>query len=185
MNRDFMQINDTDYVISHGNGKIYLAKSNNNIERILMLENDIEFINKNIIRNDKFLKKVNFNEKARKLLNIFILIGGISITLAGISSSFGVIKTLVVTTYALLIMKTMGSAMYGIKILNKRKIKKLTSYIETNSQRVEKLTKELEELKTKSNYQKISYSKTQIKPMKQPTYEHSQNKVKPNIIKAW
>lgn len=68
--------------------------------------------------------------------------------------------------------------MYGIKILNKRKIKKLTSYIETNLQRVEKLTKELEELKTKSNYQKISYSKTQIKPMKQPTYEHSQNKVK-------
>lgn len=108
MNRDFMQINDTDYVISHSNGKIYLAKSNNNIERILMLENDIEFINKNIIRNDKFLKKVNFNEKARKLLNIFILIGGISITLAGISSSFGVIKTLVITTYALLIMKAMG-----------------------------------------------------------------------------
>ena len=178
MNKEFMQINDTDYVVTNDDGEIYLAKSNNNIERILMLEDDIEFINKNIIRNNKFLKKVNFNEKARKLLNILILIGGISLTLVGISSSFGITKTLVVTTCALLIVKAMGSAMYGIKILNKRKIKKLTAYIEYNSQRVKTLTKELEELKTKNNYQVIPYSQTHISPMKQPTYEHSQNKVK-------
>ena len=172
------QINDTDYFIYHFNGKSYLAKYNKNIERMLMLEEDIEFINKNIIRNDKFLKEVNFNEKARKLLNIVILIGGILITLTGFSGSFGIIKSLVVATCISLIMKALITGIFGIKILNKRKIKKLTAYIEYNSQRAEKLTKELEELKSKNNYQATSYSQTHINPMKQPTYERSQNKVK-------
>lgn len=38
------QINDTDYFIYHFNGKSYLAKYNKNIERMLMLEEDIDLL---------------------------------------------------------------------------------------------------------------------------------------------
>ena len=99
------------------------------------------------------------------------------VTLAGFSGSFGIIKVLVVTIYALLIMKTLTSVMYGIKILNKRKIKKITKAINNRLQEIETLTKELKELKTKSNYQVMPYSETHINPMKQPT-KHNIYKIK-------
>lgn len=178
MNKEYTQINDTDYIVSNDNGMIDLVKANDNIEEILIKENEIEEANNNIVKNNRELKEVKFNEKSRKTVNALLLIGGILVTLAGISGSFGIIKVLVVTIYALLIMKAMGSVMFGIKILNKRKIKNLTSSIENDSHKVETLTKELKELKDKSNYQKMPYSETHINPMQQPTYGHSQNKVK-------
>ena len=49
--------------------------------------------------------------------------------------------------------------------------------IKTDLQKVEILTKELEELKTNSNYQVLSYSKTNIKPMIQPNNEYKQKKI--------
>ena len=88
-----------------------------------MKENEIEEANNNIVKNNKELKEVKFYEDSRKISNIFTVIGGILMTLAGVSGSFGIIKTLVVTTYALLIMKVLFTCMFGIKILNKRKIK--------------------------------------------------------------
>lgn len=108
---------------------IDLVKANDNIEEILIKENEIEEANNNIVKNNRELKEVKFNEKSRKTVNALPLIGGILVTLAGISGSFGIIKVLVVTIYALLIMKTLTSVMYGIKILNKRKIKKITKAI--------------------------------------------------------
>ena len=178
MNKEYTRINDTDYIVSSDKGEIDLVKVNSNIEEILMKENEIEEANNNIVKNNKELKEVKYNEESRKISNIFTVIGGILMTLAGVSGSFGIIKTLVVTTYALLIMKALFTCMFGIKILNKRKIKNLTSSIGNDSHKVETLTKELEELKVKSNYQKIPYSATHINPMEQPIYEHSQNKVK-------
>lgn len=182
MNKEFMQINDTDYVVTHDDGKIDLVKANDNIDEILFKENEIEEANNNIVKNNKELKEVKFNEKSRKILNILILLAGILMTLAGFSGSFGIIfgiiKSLVVATYVSLIMKALITGIFGIKILNKRKIKNLTSSIENDSHKVETLTKELEELKAKSNYQTLPYLEAYISPMKQPTYEHSQNKVK-------
>lgn len=99
-------------------------------------------------------------------------------TLVGITSSVSIIKTIIPIVYTLLIMKALSSVIYGIKILNKRKIKKLTTSIKTDSQKVETLTKELNDLKTKSNYQTVPYSKTKIKSMEQPTYGHNPNKIK-------
>lgn len=182
MNKEYTQINDTDYIVSSDNGMIDLVKANDNIEEILIKENEIEEANNNIVKNNKELKEVKFNEKSRKTLNILILLAGILMTLAGFSGSFGIIfgiiKSLVVATYASLIMKALITGIFGIKILNKRKIKNLTSSIENDSYKVETLTKELKELKAKSNYQKMPYSETHIAPMKQPTYGHSKNKVK-------
>lgn len=178
MNKEYTRINDTDYIVSSDKGEIDLVKSNNNIEEILMKENEIEEANNNIVKNNKELKEVKFYEDSRKISNIFTIIGGILMTLTGVSGSFGIIKTLFWTTYALLTIKAMFVCMFGIKILNKRKIKNLTSSIVNDSHKVETLTKELEELKVKSNYQKIPYSATHINPMEQPIYEHSQNKVK-------
>ena len=123
MNKEYTQINDTDYVVSSDKGEIDLVKVNSNIEEILMKENEIEDTNNNIVRYNMEFKKVKYNEESRKISNIFTVIGGILMTLAGVSGSFGIIKTLVVTTYALLIMKVLFTCMFGIKILNKRKIK--------------------------------------------------------------
>ena len=123
MNKEYTRINDTDYIVSSDKGEIDLVKVNSNIEEILMKENEIEETNNNIVKNNKELKEVKFYEDSRKISNIFTVIGGILMTLAGVSGSFGIIKTLVVTTYALLIMKVLFTCMFGIKILNKRKIK--------------------------------------------------------------
>lgn len=90
---------------------------------------------------------------------------------------FNIIKVLVPIFYALLIMKGLTLGIYGIKIFNKRKIKNINSSIKTDLQKVEILTKELEELKTNSNYQVLSYSKTNIKPMIQPNNEYKQKKI--------
>ena len=177
MNKEYTQINDTDYIVSNDNGMIDLVKANDNIEEILIKENEIEEANNNIVKNNRELKEVKFNEKSRKTVNALPLIGGILVTLAGIFGSFGIIKVLLVTIYALLIMKTLTSVMYGIKILNKRKIKKITKAINNRLQEIETLTKELEELKTKSNYQVMPYSETHINPMKQPT-KHNIYKIK-------
>lgn len=186
MNREYTQINDTDYIVSSDNGMIDLVKSNENIEEILMKENKIEEANYNIVKNNKELKEVKFNEKSRKTLNIFILLAGILMTLVGFSGSFGIIfgiiKSLVVATYVSLIMKALITGIFGIKILNKRKIKNLTSSIENDSHKVETLTKELKELKAKSNYQKMPYLETHINPMQQPTHEQSQNIVKRLVL---
>lgn len=123
MNKEYTRINDTDYIVSSDKGEIDLVKVNSNIEEILMKENEIEEANNNIVKNNKELKEVKFYEDSRKISNIFTIIGGILMTLTGVSGSFGIIKTLVVTTYALLIMKVLFTCMFGIKILNKRKIK--------------------------------------------------------------
>ena len=182
MNKEFVKIDDTTYAVSNDNGKISFVKSDKNIEKILIKENEIEEANNNIVKNNKELKEVKFNEKSRKTLNILILLAGILMTLAGFSGSFGIIfgiiKSLVVATYASLIMKALITGIFGIKILNKRKIKNLTSSIENDSYKVETLTKELKELKAKSNYQKMPYSETHIAPMKQPTKEYIKYKVK-------
>ena len=182
MNKEYTRINDTYYCVYSDTGEINLVKSNNDIEEILMKENEIEEANNNIVKNNKELKEVKFYEDSRKISNIFTIIGGILMTLTGVSGSFGIIKTLFWTTYALLTIKAMFICMFGIKILNKRKIKNLTSSIENGSHKVETLTKELKELKGNSNYQKMPYSETHINPMQQPTHEQSQNKVKRLVL---
>ena len=62
MNKEYTQINDTDYVVSSDKGEIDLVKVNSNIEKILMKENEIEEANNNIVKNNKELKEVKFYE---------------------------------------------------------------------------------------------------------------------------
>lgn len=178
MEEKLIQLNCTERTISDDKGNLQTIKSIANLEKILNKENEIKDINNTITGLNKSLKEVQHNEKVRKALNIFILIGGTLMTLVGITSSVSIIKTIVPIVYTLLIMKALSSVIYGIKILNKRKIKKLTTSIKADSQKVETLTKELNNLKTKSNYQTAPYSKTKIKSMEQPTYEHNPNKIK-------
>lgn len=127
----FIQLYCTKCTISDDKGNLQVTNSIDSLGKILEKENTIKHINYTISELNKSLKEVQHKEKVRKALNIFILIGGILMTLAGLSSpfveitnSFGIIKALVPVIYVLLIMKAIGSAMYGIKILNKREIKK-------------------------------------------------------------
>lgn len=180
MNIEYMKLNDNNYIVTNDDGEIVITKSNDNIKEILMKENEIEDINNTLTKNNKLLQEIKHKEKTRKIMNIFIAIGGIFMIWSNFPSSFNyfnIIKVLVPIFYALLIMKGLTLGIYGIKIFNKRKIKNINSSIKTDLQKVEILTKELEELKTNSNYQVLSYSKTNIKPMIQPNNEYKQKKI--------
>ena len=177
MNKEYIKLNDTDYIVANDNGNLNLIKSKNDINEILNTENEIEHSDNIIKTSKKDLKNVLSNERMRNLVNGFILGGGIFMTLVGISGPFGVMKVLVVEIYALSLVKAMTTFIYGIKFLNRKKIKNLTSSIENDSHKIETLTKKLEELKTNSNYQVLPYLKTNIKPMVQPNNEYEQKKI--------
>lgn len=178
MNKEFVQINDTDYVVSNNDGELNLIKSNNNntIEEILIKENKIEKVTELITNNNNQLEYIKFIDKFRKILNLILILSTVIFSFS--MTYWGFIKTLILCSLIFCIIRLPFTAIFGTKLLNKNKIKTLTTSIESDSQKVETLTKELEELKAKSNYQKMPYSETHIAPMKQPTKEYIKYKVK-------
>lgn len=177
MNKEFMQINDTDYVVTNDDGELNLIKSNNNntIEEILIKENKIEKITKLITNNNNTLEYIKYTDKFRKILNLILILSTVIFSFS--MTYWGFIKTLILCSLIFCIIRLPFTAIFGTKLLNKNKIKTLTTSIESDLQKVEILTKELEELKTNSNYQVLSYSKTNIKPMIQPNNEYRQKKI--------
>lgn len=178
MNKEYTQINDTDYIVSSDKGRIDLVKSNDNIEKILMKENEIETLNKRIGENNNILNRYKSRKKMQKNLYLFdlMLIIFVSSFLYAISNSSFISAIMMGTIIGLpcIIVTTA----YGFLSNSYQNSNKTSDKIEADSHKVETLTKELEELKAKSNYQKMPYSETHINPMQQPTYGHSKNKVK-------
>lgn len=178
MNKEYTQINDTDYVVSSDKGEIDLVKVNGNIEEILMKENEIEETNSNLSHKKYLLNNIKSNDRLRKSLNKAFIVSGIICAIICYFTPIGIETMLPITISCTCAFKLPTLVFTGTKKSNQREIKSLDSSIELELQDVEKLSKELEELKNKSNYQKIHYSETHIAPMKQPTNKYIEYKVK-------
>lgn len=175
MNIEYMKLNDNNYIVTNDDGEIVITKSNDNIKEILMKENEIEKITKLITNNNNTLEYIKYTDKFRKILNLILILSTVIFSFS--MTYWGFIKTLILCSLIFCIIRLPFTAIFGTKLLNKNKIKTLTTSIESDLQKVEILTKELEELKTNSNYQVLSYSKTNIKPMIQPNNEYRQKKI--------
>ena len=182
MNKEYTQINDTDYIVSSDNGTIDLVKANDNIEEILIKENEIEDIYDDIFDKKRSLDIIKNKDNMRKDLNkVFIIIGIIS-AITGYFTPIGIVTMLATMISGIFAFKLLFSLISGTKKSNLREITALNSSIKLDMQKVQDLTKELEELKAKSNYRAMPYLETQINPMQQPTYGYSQNKIKRLVI---
>ena len=178
MNKEYTQVNDTDYVVSSDKGEIDLVKVNGNIEEILMKENEIEETNSNLSHKKYLLNNIKSNDRLRKSLNKAFIVSGIICAIICYFTPICIETMLPITISCTCAFKLPTLVFTGTKKSNQREIKSLDSSIELELQDVEKLSKELEELKNKSNYQKIHYSETHIAPMKQPTNKYIEYKVK-------
>ena len=182
MNKEYTRINDTDYIVSSDKGEIDLVKVNSNIEEILMKENEIEETNSNLSHKKYLLNNIKSNDRLRKSLNEAFIVSGIICAIIGYFTQIGIETMLTIIVPCTCAFKLPTLVFTGTKKSNQREIKSLDSSIELELQNVEKLSKELEELKRKNNYQKLPCSETHINPMQQPTHEQSQNKVKRLVL---
>lgn len=176
MNKEFIKVNDTNYIVTHDDGNLSLTTNNNNIKKILSKENEIEKINKTILTNNDQLEHIKYIDKFRKILNFGFII--YALILSVLSSDIGIIKSLIIYLVSISIVRLPLISIFGTKSLNKKKRKKLIASIKEDSKKIQTLTKEIEKLKIKSNYQVIHYLKTHISPMEQPINEHNKYKIK-------
>lgn len=178
MNREYMKLNDNNYMTTNDDGEIVITKSDSNIKEILMKENEIEDTYDDLFYKKDLLDIIKNKDKMRKDSNKTFIIIGIISAITGYFTPIGIVTMLATMIPGIFIFKLLFSLISGTKKSNRREIMALNSSIELDIQKIKKITEELEKLKTKNNYQTLSHSKTQIKPIELPTHEHNQNKVK-------
>lgn len=178
MEERLIQINKTNYIVSNHKGELNLIKNNTNIEEIFMKENKIEDTYDNLFYKKDLLDIIKNKDKMRKDLNKAFIIIGIISAITGYFTPIGLVTMFAIMTPSIFCFKLLFSLISGTKKSNQREITSLNSSIESDNQKIKILTKELEELKTKSNYQILPYSETHINPMNQSDNEHNQYKVK-------
>lgn len=181
MNKEYMKLNENNYIVTNDDGEIVIKKSNGNIEEILMKENEIEEIYNDILNNTKLLDITENNENIRKKSNKIFIILGIYFTIMGYLAKLNIIVTLT-NILGILFFKKLFLFITKTKKSNKRKMTELKISIDSNSQKVETLTKELEELKNKNNYKIIPSLETHINSMEQPTREQYDCKIKRLVL---
>ena len=178
MNKEFMQITKNEYVVTSEDGNMSLITSNSDVEEILKKENEIEETNKRILDNNNFLKSCKAGKKMHKIMiaaNFIFIIAVILILCNNVKlpSYLYFIGGLIITFPI-----TVLNIGLGFSVNSYKNTKKIQQEIEKDKKRNNTLTKEIEELKRKNNYQKIDYSQTHIKPINQPNYESEKYLVK-------
>ena len=178
MNKEFVKIDDTTYAVSNDNGKISFVKSDKNIEEILKKENEIETLREKNMENNNLLNSCKSGKRMQTMLyfiDLAVIIFVVSFLYANNIGSFG---TAIMLGTLIGMPCTIVTTAYGFLWKSYTNSNKISHEIETDSQKIETLIKELEELKVKSNYQTVSCPETHINPMKQPTNEYTKYKVK-------
>lgn len=183
----YIKIDREHYVI--GNSDIELIKSENeeDLTNYLQTQNELETAQINLEKYNNKINQIKSEDKARKIMNIAIIIS-ILLTSFIICPSLGIsifddltFKVLLgMDIFGFFFLKTVSTVAYGLKHTNKRKLDKLVKQQETLTNKIKELNQTLTELKTNNKIQKKENNdiKTIIKPM-----NHDNTEVKPFVKK--
>ena len=157
MNKEYIKLNDTDYIVANDNGNLNLIKSNNeiNMKEILAKENELEELQTNSKEIHTNLILLKFNERKRKVITRFTnIIMGLFLLSSIFWANF-LIPT-IIASYCIL--EFFRIVMYGTKRKNNIEIKNAHRLHFEYNQKIVKTKNELDKLIKENEFKRYNQS---------------------------
>ena len=162
MNGDTIQLDKNTYAVIENNGNTRIVSTINSnsqetMKNILLKENDIEEIEDKINQHKNDLNLVKINTIYAETLNTFLYI--IFIAFGILFKPTNTTQWIALgscTTLTYIFIKTIGIGMFNTRSKRKKKIKQIKEELPILEELLEKARKELEKIKTESNFTELT-----------------------------
>jgi len=156
MIREFIKVNDSDYVLSDDSGNMRVIKLGADlpVEEFVTVENELEYYTNCLKKCDDKIKLINFNKFLKKFLQIptSLILAAVIFFLSDAVQSMVVYEQIACLVGSNIVYNTLINLMVGSFRKNNKKLK---NYIKQNNElreKVDTLEEILKEMKEKTSY---------------------------------
>lgn len=156
MIREFIKVNDSDYVLSDDSGNMRVIKLGDDlpVEEFVTVENELEYYTNCLKKCDDKIKLINFNKFLKKFLQIptSLILAAVIFFLSDAVQSMVVYEQIACLVGSNIVYNTLINLLVGSFRKNNKKLK---NYIKQNNElreKVDTLKEILKEIKEKTSY---------------------------------